>query len=379
MPASITFLVVILRAVVSSAVQVPFLPNLTFVPLSSSNSITVTDRTCDQCLCDSNSSYSILKCFPNNSCQLFVDAPRSYELQPTPGALLYFPRQILPKASECWMPNISFLLNQLNTTTPTHADVPSPTCLLLDNHGYLVTVSQTNRPIVRFHPDNLSRIDQPPSPIFSQNPESITQYRGAYYVTFSDYILVVDSSNMSQIHNISAPSLSSPRDMIFLNDGQQMIVASTYGGTLVFFNRSSTMPHNYDFVDDLVVTCPIPHGLFYVNDTFFYLTSAQNNTAYSYSNAGNITSWTETLVLNAPSTATSPNNGWHVSIDSNDRFWFSMGTYGTEIFDSHGSSLGSLYATGHHIYDTLISKNYVIYLSDLALHQIIRIDPNLQC
>ena len=241
MSASITIVIVILHAAVSTTVQLPFLPNLILVPLSGSKSITINNRTCDQCLCDSNLSYSILNCIPNNSCQFVVDAPRSYKLQPTPGVLLYFPRLILPNPSECWMPNTRFLLDHLNTIVPTHADVPSPTCLLLDNHGYLVTVSQTNRSIVRFHPDTLTRIDQPPSPVFSQNPESIAHYRGAYYVTFSDYILVVDSSNMSQIHNISTSSLMGPRDMIFLNDGQQMIVASTYGGTLVFFNRSSAI------------------------------------------------------------------------------------------------------------------------------------------
>ena len=374
-----TIISVILHVAVASAISIPLLPNVAFVPISSSNSITLLNRTRTQCLCDSNLSYSILNCFPNNSCQFFVDAPRSYQLRPTPGAFLYFPRQILPKTSECWMPNTSFLLNQLNTATPTYANVPSPSCLLLDDHGYLVTLSQSNRSIVRFHPDNLTRIEQPPSPVFADAPENVAHHNGAYYVGFATYILVVDSSSMLEVVTISAPSLSSPRDMIFLNDGQQMIVASTYGGTLVFFNRSSTTPHKYDFIGDQTVSCSFPHGLFYINDTFFYLTSSHDNTICSYSCVGNITSWTETLVLNASLIVTSPDNGFHVSIDNSDRFWFSLGYQGMKIFDSQGSLLGSLFPTGTHIFDTLIGENYVTYLSDLVSNRIIRIDPNLQC
>ena len=49
-----------------------------------------------------------------------------------------------------------------------------------------------------------------------------------------------------------------------------MIVACITNTRVVFFNRSNSMPRNYDFQS---VTCPYPHRLFYGNDTLFYLTS----------------------------------------------------------------------------------------------------------
>ena len=140
MPITIVIISILLLSVtVAAAVTVPFLRNTTFVPISTSNNTVVTNRTCDQCLCDSHSSHMIPNCFPNDTCQFFVHAPRNYELQSTPNAFLYFPRQILPNASEWCVPNNSYLLSQLSTTTPTYTNVYSPSCLFIDNHGYLVT------------------------------------------------------------------------------------------------------------------------------------------------------------------------------------------------------------------------------------------------
>jgi hypothetical protein len=379
MSISIVIITVILHGVTAAASTVPFLPNLTFVPISTANSTIETDRTCDQCLCDSKSSHAILNCFPNDTCQFFADAPRTYKLQPIPNAILYFPRKIVPNASENCTPNTSYLLSRLNAAVRTQVTVRLPSCLLLDDHGYLVTVSTTNQTIVRFYPNNLTAVDQPPSPAFSQAPIGIAYNNGAYYVGFSNSILVVDSSNMSQIHNISTPLLSSASGMIFLNGGQQMIVVSFAYSRLVFFNRSSFMPHNYDAIGYQTVSGGLPHGLAYVNDTFFYLASARDNAVYAYTNAGNLTSWVETVALNASSVASSPNNGYHISIDTSGRYWFSLGPYGTKIFDRQGLLLGSFYPTGSFISDTLITDNYVVYVSDTASGRIIRTDPNLQC
>ena len=109
-----------------------------------------------------------------------------------------------------------------------------------------------------------------------------------------------------------------------------------------------------------------------------YATSWGNNTVYAYSTAGNVTSWTEKLVLNASSVAV-VSNGNHVSIDECGRYWFSLGIYGLMIFSSQGSLLGTLKPTGSDIFDAVISENYVIYLSDSLGNRIIHIDPNIQC
>ena len=191
-------------------------------------------------------------------------------------------------------------------------------------------------------------------------------------------ISVVDSDSMSVIHTITAPFLEGTRDTSFLNGGQLMIVVSTGNRSILFFRRSSPTSYNYEFIGYQCVSCVNPHGLFHVDDTVFYVTSWRDNTVYSYSRTENITRWNETLLFNAWSSAP-VSNGFHVSVDSSDRYWFSMGTFGVKIFSSQGTLLDSLYPSGFEIFDTLIADNFVVYLSDKATSRIIRIDPNLQC
>ena len=177
-----------------------------------------------------------------------------------------------------------------------------PLSLLLDDHGYLVTVSQGNKSIVRYYPNHLTTIDQPSSPLSFDTPITLAHHDGAYYVGFDNsYILVVDSNNLTQIHNISTPFLNGARDMIFLNDAV----------------------------------------------------------------------WSATLVVNASLVAPT-SDGAHITIDDCDRYWFSLGTYGVQVFDKQGSPLGSLYPRGTNVFDTLMLDNYVIYQSDLASNRIIR-------
>lgn len=376
MPLSIVCL--LLCAAIAAAVRLPFLQNQILVPKSNASSFTLANRTCDECLCESNVSHSILNCFPNNTCEFFVDAPRSYKFQSTLNGTVLFPQRILPMPSEGCMPNTTELLNRLNATTPTYASVSGPRCLVIDNHGYLVTVSFSDKSIVRFHADNLTRIEQPVPAVFSDRPRSIAYNNGAYYVGFAKYILVVDNSNMTQIHNISSSLLNGVRDMIFLRNGQLMIVSSADNNRTLFFNRSNVEPHNYDFIGFRNVGYGTPHGLLSINDASFYAISHMSNNVYAYSNAGNATEWMESLVLNA-SSVTGFSGGSHLSMDKCDRFWLSLGSHGIWIFNSQGSHLGTLNMTSVDVYDTLILDNHLIYVSDYSSNRIIRIDPHIRC
>ena len=346
---------------------------MTLVPKSNTTSITLTNRSCE-----SNFSHSILNCFPNNTCQMFVDAPLTYTLKPTPKALLYFPRKIFPDASRCCMLNTTDLMNRSTDITSTNGSVINPRCLVIDNHGYLVTVSSTPKSIVRFHSNNLTQIDRSPSSLLHASPLALAYRNEAYYVGFDCYILVVDSTNMTLMHNISTSALNGTRDMIFLNDGQQMIVTATYSNSLVFFNRSSLTSHNYDFIGYQNVSCHSPHGLFYVNDSLFYLTSWSNSTVYKYSNVGNGTAWSEALAITASPLAP-VTSGNHIFIDDCGRYWLSLGAGGVQIFDREGLRIDSLYSTRSNIFDTLVLDNYVMYLSDSAGNRILRVDPNVPC
>ena len=276
------------------------------------------------------------------------------------------------------MPNTSVLLDRLNNATPTYANVTIPGRLIIDSNGYLVTVSNTEGSIYRFHPDNLTRIDQTASPVFLDSSCTLVYRNGAYYVGFSQYILVLDSSNMTIMNNISTEDSSHPGDIIFLNDGQQMIATSPQNNRLLFFNRSSVMPYDYYFTNYQNIVGQFPHGLHYVNDTLFYVTSRDSKTLSALSNAGNTTAWIETPFLNV---SWIPNSGYafNMAMDDCSRIWLSVGTLGVRIFNDQGSPLGTLQLANFSAYDTLIVDNYVVYLSSRDSHQIVRIDPHIQC
>ena len=242
----------------------------------------------------------------------------------------------------------------------------------MDNHGCLVTVSYSNRNIVRFHPNNLTLIDQSPPSLLAASPLALAYRNGAYYVGFDYYILVVDSNNMSLLHNISASALNGTRDMIFLNDGQQMIVTGTYSNRLIFFNQSSPTSRNYDYNGHQSVSCQGPHGLFYVSDSLFHVTSSSQRAVYKYSKPANGTAWSETLAVTASSVSSSDGN--HVTIDDCDRYWLSLGGAGLQVLDSHGLLVGSLQPMGLDVFNTLILDNYAVYFSLFSGNRIIRLN-----
>ena len=184
-------------------------------PFSNATRVTLTNRTCQQCLCASNFSHLILNCFPNGTCEFFAVSPRTYRIQSTPSARLYFPQGVYPTDSQCCMPNTTLLLSKLNATTPVQVTATSSRCLVVDNAGRLVTVSYSAKSILRFSPNSLATISTPASPTFNANPWSITHLDGAYYIGFDRWILVLNSSTLTQMHNISVPALSGTRDIIF--------------------------------------------------------------------------------------------------------------------------------------------------------------------
>jgi hypothetical protein len=363
---------------VSSAL-IPFIDNVTLIPISSSNSTVVNNQTCNQCLCTAQLSYAALNCFPNNTCQFFNTVPRTYSFQATTQGRVYFPQQILPNVSRCCMPDLDLLLSKLRNATPISVNV-TPRCIALDNHGYLVT-SELNTPtnIYRYDPTNLTLIDttliSAPSSLLN-----MVYYNQAYYIGVGKRtVLMIDSNNLTTVSNITSSHINQPRDVTLLNNGQIMVVTSTNTNKLVFFNRSNTAPVIYTYFSEQTVDFSNPHGMLPVNDTFFYVTSYGNNTVSSFeANSSNSLSWTETLLINArPIAPTSA--GDHVTIDECDRRWFSLESAGILIFDNNGSFIGNFSFLNAHFFDMLITDNYVMYFSDIQSYRVIRIDPNIEC
>jgi hypothetical protein len=274
------------------------------------------------------------------------------------------------------MPNLTDLIYKLQTAIPTYGQVLNPRCLALDNHGYVVTLSTTNSSIVRFNAATMALIDNTIG-LFS-GPNNLKYYNESYYVGLASSVVVIDSDSLTVQDTIASTNLSHTRDMMFLNNGNTFVVASTSNNLFVFFNRSSNSPTMYYPMYEQPLNYQDPHGLVDINDTFFYGTSWASNTVYSYTAIQNSIQWNQTLLINAtPWAPTSSGN--HIAIDECGRFWFSLGNYGLQVFDSQGVFLANMTIANSSIFDTIITDNYTFYLSDTHLQRIIRIDPNIQC
>jgi hypothetical protein len=360
----------------SAAIQIPLIQNVTLVPLSSTNSTTFYNRTCDECLCLSLAAYAAFNCFSNRTCQFFLTVPLRYQLQPTSQARLYFSSRLFPNTSQCCMPNLSQVIKRLQNGTRVSANISDPRCLLIDNNEYVVTPDYSSAYLRRYNSTTLASIDQ--IQVTQSNPFSVIQHDGAYYVGLTNRkIMIINSINHTIISIMTTPCTMNLRDIMFLNNGQKMVAVCSGTNSLIFFQQSSSISTNYTFSYSQSLSNIAPHGLLYINDSFFYATSWQNNQIYSYA-AINGTFWKETIVVNALPYV-SGSDGNHVAVDECGRRWFAMGAAGLLIFDTNGALIGNYSQLSKCIFDAVLTENYVLYLSDYQSHQIFRIDPNIDC
>jgi hypothetical protein len=372
-------IVIIFLIISVSPIQVAFIQNVTVVPVSDFNNMINTNGTCFECLCLLlSSSYAALNCFSNNTCRFFTTFPYRYQLQQTPNVSLYFPNASVPDSSQCCMSDINLLLNKLRNSTTIYINVSSPRSLLLDNQGYLTTVSNQAASLYHFNVSNLDQanLTYTVCPI----PVSNALQGGLYYVgSDNNYITIVNSTSGALLNNITSPFLQGPRGIIFLDDGNTMVVTSVFNGYLLFFNRTNTAPINYTFTYYQSVSYSYPHGLWRVNDTLFYATSYSQKRLYSYSSV-NSSYWNETLIVDAGATVISTGGASHVVVDECNRRWLSLGSAGVLIYDQDGVLLGTYtLPLMSNSFDVLFLDNYVMYISDYDSNRITRTDPNVFC
>ena len=274
------------------------------------------------------------------------------------------------------MPDLNVLLDKLRNVTMLSVSPPSPRNLAVDNHGYLVTISYAGNTILRYSPLDLAPVDQ--ITLTQSNALSITVHGNAYYIgTDTSNIAVVDSNTLSTVNVISDSSISGVRDVIFLRDGEMMVVSSIYNQKLVFFNRSSMSPINYTFAYQITPSYPLPRGLWYVNDSFLYATSWTGNSVYSHATTDGVT-WIETLFTNV-NTVVSGDGAADVTVDECGRKWVSRNAGTMIIYDRSGTYVGNLTLSLVGIIDVMFMDNYVMYLSDYPGGKIVRLDPHVTC
>lgn len=229
----------------------------------------------------------------------------------------------------------------------------------------------------RFYATNLTRISRTLLPNSYQMTVAYSQY--TYFIApISGYMTLIGSNNLTFLSNVTMTNVNSPRGIMFLNDGQTMVITSNGNNSLVFFNRTSLTPIQYTFMFAQAVRYAGPHGLLRVNDSFFYATSYSNSSIYAYSKTGNNTGWNETFILsllqlNGTGGSTS------IAIDECGRFWLPSERNTLLIYSQQGNLLGNYTIANLAAAFIQIMDNYVIYLSDWSSNQIVRIDPNIQC
>ena len=354
--------------------QIRSIPDAVFVPLSRSNFTFVHNISQGECLCLAIWNFPVINYFDNSTCQLFSRIPCSYQIRLQAQARLYIFDASVPVAGGSCTANLSQLTEKLNNTVPIDIPVIAPRCLITDDHGYLVTVRDDPSFLERYDPINLTLIDR--TSLTGLYPLTLAFRDGAYYIgTYYDSILIINSTTLTMIDSITSSYLFGPRDIIFINDGYTMVVASTDNNLIVFFNHSDTTSTIYTFADYVPFSHQGPHGLWRVNDSFFYVTSYTNNTIWSYS-ADDNRSWAQTLVVDA-SPLVSTSGGTHVTVDQNDRLWFSLENGGALIYDTHGVLLGTFGYSSVSIYDIYITENYVLYVSSYLSDRLLRFDPQI--
>ena len=356
--------------------RIPWIRNVSLVPLSPTNITTLLNRTCDQCLCSAwRLNSTAFNCFlSNGTCQLFDPFPRSYRVDSTSNTGLYFSQGVLPNDSVSLAADLKELLTKLSNATMTSVSVTKPRCLAVDNHGYLVTVEENGNRLTRVDPRNMTLVDR--TNISGATFQNIAYHQQAYFISRNDQsVLIVNSNNLTVINTITNLLINGPRDIIFLRNGQTMILASTYNKTLLFFNLTNNATRQYTYASKINTGYSTPHGLWYVNDSLFYATSWGENLIYSYSTINGV-SWTGNLFNNA-SSLVSGGVGSHITVDSYQRTWFSMYTQGIRVFNSQGQLIGNFTPALNSTFDLVFMNNYVMYISDNTGGRVVRIDPNI--
>ncbi|CAF4405604.1 unnamed protein product, partial [Rotaria socialis] len=187
-----------------NSIMIPFINNATLISIS-------------------NTSTAALNFFSNNTCQFFNTFPLVYKIQLTLQAHLYFLQGVFPNKSQPCFSDTTCLLNRFNASNKIYTTVSYSRSMFIDNHGYLVTVSQGMSTLVRLYSGNLSVVSNPSCQPFNDMPYGIAYYNETYYVAFTNYILAIDSNNLTILQNITASYLNGARYMIFSSNGELMI------------------------------------------------------------------------------------------------------------------------------------------------------------
>ena len=372
-------LVILCWSLLIESVSISFIVDVVLEPECQSNYTVIHNQSIEQCICSAYPEFIGMNWYGNNSCLLFYNFPTKYSLKPTISGRLYFIREIFPSESECCVPPLTDLLRKLNNSTRISSNIPSVRNLIEDNFGYIVTLRTNPATLYRYHPQNLSLIDN--LYLGGGSVYTIGFTNNTYFVGFGNGpITAIDSTTLIPIGNTTSPSLQVVRSIIFLDYGRIMVVSSHTNGSLSFFNLTDQASFTYTFMYQQQLSYKLVHGLAYMSNTRFYATEYNNGSIYLYSKSTNQIQWNESLAISFRSHGFSGKTPY-LRVDGFGRLWCSSRAADVFIFDSNYAWLGTLSLNGETIIDILITKGYVLYFSVLTSNatRIIRIDPQIEC
>ena len=82
------------------------------------------------------------------------------------------------------MPDANQLIEKLQSAVTISIDYPNPRCLVIDDHGFLVTAHEGAPNLTRFDPNNLSLIDTTAFP--GSAISNVAYHQGAYFLSTLD-------------------------------------------------------------------------------------------------------------------------------------------------------------------------------------------------
>ncbi|UJR38400.1 hypothetical protein I4U23_031069 [Adineta vaga] len=306
----------------TSGISFPYIQDvyLQSTRTSNPNVTTYFNSTCQDCLCEEFITYNrmnfiALNCLSNETCQFFSNFPSSYQLTSSNGSRLYFLQSILPNDSSCCMPNITELLSRLKNTIAITIDLTfQPGGLNYDPNipSEVAVVGWGSSPLFWFDPQNMTTIRSVTNNVML----TITSYNNHTFTAVNGIptIHIRDRQTNTYLGNISYPTLTQIRKIIFINDRKTMIVSTQDNRSLTLFNVHSLT--NYTFQRFIELPYSSIHGIAKVNDTFLYVSTWVNKYIISCKYENSI--WTHRLLVNNSITAW----GSHLTVDECGRIWF---------------------------------------------------------
>ena len=262
-------LVLLIAAVVEiHAISLSYIQDVVLKPIGTQyvNKTTTLNGTCDQCKCKAFSGNTTtnnvaLNCFPNNTCQLFPTFPPSYTLQYSATARLYFQANIPPITSQCCMPNITELISRLMNTTPTVVALSFTLAAI----GYdearpdrAVVIGWDTGDLYWFNPWNMSFIKNQTI----NGRQAIALQNNSIFSAdnTSKSVIVLNEQTLAGVANITYPSLSKVRKILFMNDSRTIMVTTKDNKSVTFLDMIS--PSQFNIRVSILMTPLLSIGIF---------------------------------------------------------------------------------------------------------------------